>query len=401
MGNNKMNEIITKAEKYVKNLYEKSDSKKYTFHNYKHVDRTVNAVKLVADNTGISELDLEILTLAAWFHDIGILELSENHEEKSAEIAKQFLRKHKYPDEKIIKILNCIKATNLSKEPKNIMEQIIRDADVIHLGKKSFFKRNAELRREIQNVNGKVFSDKGWIEFDLRFLNNHKFFTDFAKENFNKRKKKHIEQIQSKLDLIMKKENSGIEPSEKEMQKLAKSYLKTKTPDRGIETMFRLTSKNHFTLSSIADSKAGTLISISAVIISIIISVLIRKLDTNPELILPTVIMLLTLMGTIIFAVLSTRPTVTSLGLTKKEISEKKGNLLYFGNFINMPVQDYEWGMQELMDDRDYLYNNLIRDIYYLGVVLGKKYRYLKYAYNIFMYGLIVSVVAYIIAFAF
>ena len=165
--------------------------------------------------------------------------------------------------------------------------------------------------------------------------------------------------------------------------------------------MFRLTSKNHFTLSSIADSKAGTLISISAVIISIIISVLIRKLDTNPELIIPTIIMLLTLMGTIIFAVLSTRPNVTSLGLSKTDIAEKKGNLLYFGNFITMPVEDYEWGMQELMDDREYLYNNLIRDIYYLGVVLGKKYRYLKYAYNIFMYGLIASVVSYIIAFAF
>ena len=196
-------------------------------------------------------------------------------------------------------------------------------------------------------------------------------------------------------------EKQVTEPSDKEIQKLAKNYLKTKTPDRGVETMFRLTSKNHFTLSSIADSKAGTLISISAIIISIIISVLIRKLDTNPELIIPTVIMLITLMGTIIFSVLSTRPTVTSLGLTKKDISERKGNLLYFGNFINMPVQDYEWGMQELMDDREYLYNNLIRDIYYLGIVLGKKYRYLKYAYNIFMYGLIASVVAYIIAFAF
>jgi hypothetical protein len=106
-------------------------------------------------------------------------------------------------------------------------------------------------------------------------------------------------------------------------------------------------------------------------------------------------------MGTIIFAVLSTRPTITSLGLSKDDISKKKGNLLFFGNFISMPVEDYEWGMKELMADREYLYNNLIRDIYYLGVVLGKKYRYLRIAYNIFMYGLIVSVLAYIIAFPF
>ena len=175
---------------------------------------------------------------------------------------------------------------------------------------------------------------------------------------------------------------------------------RAKTPDRGIETMFRLTSKNHFTLSGIADNKASTLISISALIISIIVSVLVRRLQEDPQLIIPTVMLLITLMGTIIFAVLSTRPKVTSFTISREDITQRKGNLLFFGNFINMPVEDYEWGIKELMGDRDYLYNNLIRDIYYLGVVLDKKYRYLRYAYNIFMYGLILSVIGYIAAFA-
>ena len=65
-----------------------------------------------------------------------------------------------------------------------------------------------------------------------------------------------------------------------------------------------------------------------------------------------------------------------------------------------MPLEDYEWGMTEIMNDRDYLYKNLIRDIYYLGIVLGKKYRFLRYAYDSFMYGLIVSLLTYILAFA-
>jgi len=184
-------------------------------------------------------------------------------------------------------------------------------------------------------------------------------------------------------------------------EKHHKKKKKKKNADRGIETMFRLTSKNHFTLSAIADNKASTLISISALIISIIVSVLIGKIDEDPDLIVPTVLLLITLMGTIIFAVLSTRPKVTSLSMTRENIVQRQGNLLFFGNFINMPVEDYEWGMQELMDDREYLYNNLIRDIYYLGKVLDKKYRYLRYAYNIFMFGLIISVLTYIFAFAF
>jgi hypothetical protein len=128
--------------------------------------------------------------------------------------------------------------------------------------------------------------------------------------------------------------------------------------------------------------------------------VLVRKLQEDPYLIFPTVLILVTLMGTIIFAVLSTRPKVTSFTISREDINQRKGNLLFFGNFINMPVEDYEWGIKELMEDREYLYNNLIRDIYYLGVVLGKKYRFLRYAYNIFMYGLILSVIGYIVAFA-
>jgi len=393
--------ILKKAEEFITGIYAEKINPEYSFHNLKHIQRTVNAANLIAENSDLNKSDIEIVNLAAWFHDIGHLESYDGHEEKSAEIAEKFLVENNYPIDKKIKVLECIRATKLSPSPKNILEKIIRDADIVHLGKKSFFKRNKELRKEWGKILGKEFTDDEWTKNDIEFFDSHDFYTDFAKSHFNEQKGKNLETIKKTMENNSGQKNTDVSPSEKEIEKMSKKYLKSKTPDRGIETMFRLTSKNHFTLSSIADSKAGTLISISAVIISIIISVLIRKLDNNPALIIPTIMILLTLMGTIIFAVLSTRPTVTSLGLTKNDVKQKKGNLLFFGNFINMPVEDYEWGMQELMADREYLYNNLIRDIYYLGVVLGKKYRFLRFAYNIFMYGLIVSVLTYIVSFSF
>ena len=146
-----------------------------------------------------------------------------------------------------------------------------------------------------------------------------------------------------------------------------------------------------------ADAKANTLISISALIISVIISFLIENLDTQPFLLLPTGILLITCVATIVFSTLSTRPKVTKLGLTRNDIDARKGNLLFFGNFYSMPLNDYEYGMKELMNDREYLYNNLIRDIYFLGLVLNKKYRFLSIAYNVFMYGIIASVLAFLI----
>ena len=169
-------------------------------------------------------------------------------------------------------------------------------------------------------------------------------------------------------------------------------------PDRGIETMFRLTSRNHLQLSAMADNKANILISVNSIIISIIISGLIKTLDNHQHLIIPTYMILTINVVTIIFAILALRPNVTKGKFTRKDIEEKNTNLLFFGNFHGMKRNDYKWGMVEMMNDSNYLYSSLIDDIYFLGKVLGKKYRFLRFSYNIFMYGIIIAVVAYGIA---
>lgn len=77
----------------------------------------------------------------------------------------------------------------------------------------------------------------------------------------------------------------------------------------------------------------------------------------------------------------------------------KKSNLLFFGNFYNMKLEDFSWGMKSLMEDQEYLYDSMIKDFYNLGQVLGVKYKHLRMCYTIFMSGLIISVVSFGIAF--
>ena len=394
-----MADIITKSEKFITNHFSKKIDSKYTFHSLAHTQRTVKNVILLGENS-LSSSDLEIVIIAAWFHDCGISEDYDSHEDKSMEIAKRFLEDQDYAVENIEKVIGCINATKPENQPDNILEKILHDANLIHLGKKNYFKRNKELSKELKRVLNKSVSSETWINLNIKFMSENDFQTDYAREKFGDQRLINLSMLQESLERSKKMDTKTDGKVEKGDDIFQLKSKRSKTPDRGIETMFRLTSKNHFTLSGIADNKASTLISISALIISIIVSVLIRRLQEEPQLIFPTVLLLVTLMGTIIFAVLSTRPKVTSFTISREDISRRKGNLLFFGNFINMPVEDYEWGMKELMEDRDYLYNNLIRDIYYLGIVLGKKYRFLRYAYNIFMYGLILSVIAYIAAFA-
>ena len=170
------------------------------------------------------------------------------------------------------------------------------------------------------------------------------------------------------------------------------------TPERGIETMFRITSGNNQRLSDMADGKAHILITVNSIILSAIISLVLRKLDTNSFIIIPTFMLLSVSVLSIIFSILATRPSIPKGIFSADEISEKKVNLLFFGNFYKMKLDDYSSGMQQVMADKDLLYHTLIMDVYSQGVVLGRKYRQLRIAYNIFMFGLVLSVLAFVIA---
>ena len=64
-----------------------------------------------------------------------------------------------------------------------------------------------------------------------------------------------------------------------------------------------------------------------------------------------------------------------------------------------MPISEYEWAMNDLMKDREALYNALTRDLYYLGLVLNRKYYLLRITYGIFTIGIILSVITFVWAF--
>src|SRR5690606_38404185 len=167
---------------------------------------------------------------------------------------------------------------------------------------------------------------------------------------------------------------------------------------RGVETMYRTAYRTHVNLSAIADNKANIMLSINAIIISIIVSTLVPTFGTNPKLILSTAILVLVCLVAMVFATLSTRPKVTEGRVTRDDIINRKANLLFFGNFYKMPLEEYDWGMKEMIKDSDFLYTTMTKDLYFLGIVLAKKYRYLRYCYAVFMYGLINAVFAFAVS---
>ena len=179
--------------------------------------------------------------------------------------------------------------------------------------------------------------------------------------------------------------------------KLSNKLEQEKLPARGVESMFRLTARNQINLSSIADNKANILISINSIVLTVAVSVGVGKISDYPVITLPAVVFVATCLITIIFAILSTRPKISSGKFTKEDIYNKKVNLLFFGNFYNMEAEEYDWAVKEMMKDSNYLYSSMIRDQYSLGRVIGRKYRLLRIAYTVFMIGIILSSILFAI----
>jgi hypothetical protein len=356
----------------------------------------VNAVEVLCEKESLNQIDKELVVLAAWFHDTGYINGCENHELSSVAIVRDFLRSKAKSNEYIEKVSSLIKATIFDYSPKTILEKIIRDADYSHFASADYLIVCELLRAEWINTQKKIYSDFEWANENYRILSVcHKYYTDYAIANWTPLKEKNIQLIRNKIR-SMDAEMDGT-PIIKDKKKKTKS----KKPDRGIDTLFRITLSNHTRLSGIADSKANILLSVNAIIISIALSSLIPKLDSigNAHLVMPTFVMLMFSVVSIIFAILSTRPKVTSGVFTRQDIEDRKVNLLFFGNFYRMPLKEYEWAVNEMMNDNEYLYNSLIKDLYFLGLVLEKKYRLLRITYNIFMIGIIISVIAFVFAF--
>ena len=289
----------------------------------------------------------------------------------------------------------------MPQSPNDLLGMILCDADLYHLGSEEFDEKSSLLRLELSLLCDQEHSDREWLEKNDEFLKEHRFFTNYAFEHLGKRKSQNWIGVKKNLKKILAKEKdrASKEKTKKESAKLKK--VKGDSPDRGIQTMYRVTLRNHIKLSDIADTKANILLSVNAIILSITLSILFPKLDkeANNYLIVPTILFLATTIIAMIFSILATRPKVTSGKFTRDDIKSRKVNLLFFGNFHQMSLEDFQEGMKEIMQDKEYLYDSLMKDLYYLGKVLNKKYTILRYAYNIFMFGIIFSVITFVFSF--
>lgn len=399
-------QLLIAARDFVTDLYQHQIRPDLVFHSLEHTEDVVEACSYMADHYRLEPDDRLVLMLAAWFHDTGYIKgEAAGHEAESIRIATDFLMSQGADPVIVQRVGSCIEATRMPQSPVSLIEKILCDADLYHLSTPDFKARSQLLKQEQETLLQRKITGKEWRKNNIVFLETHRYFTDYGQEHLEAQKRANLKELYKKKDKPEKnsapiKLEAPVFPfappkavTDPEMAKIER-----KNTERGIQTMFRTTSNNHFELSSLADGKANIMISVNAIIISVVLTVLLVRIPYYKQYIIPTAVLALTCLAAMIFAILSTRPSVSSGRFTEEDIRSKRANLLFFGNFFRMQLEEYQWGMNEMLKDRQYLYNSMIKDIYFLGVVLARKYRYLRIAYTIFMWGLIASVLAFGIA---
>lgn len=389
-----MSDFVTAASTYVTRLLSEKLDSRYLYHNLRHTQRVVQSTEEIAEHYGLDGAKLEGLMLAAWFHDTGYTESAEQHEEHSCLIAREYLESKSAPASLTDQVCTLIRATERYHQPQDLLEEIIRDADSSHFASESYRETAELLREELALLEIARYTNSEWRDTNIKVLRTeHRYYTDYARSNWQEGKDNNVRKLvrdKEKRQKMAKKEK-------------LKAQYKSESPERGIQTMYRVSMRNHLKLSDIADTKANILLSVNAIIISLVIANLIPKLDnpSNDYLILPTIIFLIFSIVSMSLSILATRPNVTSGEFTREDVAQKKVNLLFFGNFHKMQLEEYEWAMQELIKDKQYLYNTLTKDLYFLGKVLDRKYKLLRWTYTIFLLGMILSVIAFFLALKF
>ncbi|TWR29195.1 phosphohydrolase [Mucilaginibacter pallidiroseus] len=411
------NQLLKQVKEYVNAYYKNHNDDRLVYHCKDHTEDVVKASVKIGNHYQLNDHDFFVVQAAAWFHDLGYMIDVNDHETESSKLAETFLKQHGVEEPVINDVKDCIMATRMPQQPKNLLQSILCDADLFHLGTDDFAKKDKRLFKEFKLLQSIDLTKNEWRRKSIQFLQSHRYHTDYCQVLLNSGKEANIKALQLKVDEkdaeLEAEQKKDIKPIVKPVAAAANeddddeddmpmpfsdSKKKKDRPDKGIETMFRISSSNHQRLSDMADNKAHIMITVNSIILSAVISLLLRKLTEYEYLAIPTFILLSISLLAMTFSILATRPSIPTGEFEKADIDEKKVNLLFFGNFYKMPLEDYAYGMVKMMEDKEFLYGSLIRDVYAQGVVLGKKYRLLRVAYNVFMFGLIASVIAFIVA---
>ena len=196
----KQSDVVSRTSRFVTKLFRERLPGWIRYHDLAHTSEVVAATKEIGTGSRLNENQMEVVLIAAWLHDTGYTVLAKGHEEVSVEIATEFLRGIGYPERGIARVTGCIRATRVPQRPRTLMERVLADADLVSLGKRSFFRLNDRLKLEIELREGVILEDRLWLRRSHRFLKNHRFHTPYGRGKIEKGRLANVAKLKRMLE---------------------------------------------------------------------------------------------------------------------------------------------------------------------------------------------------------
>lgn len=192
----------------------------------------------------------------------------------------------------------------------------------------------------------------------------------------------------------------GVPPTVEDASPEGGADKKSKKDIRTAETLLKVTYQNHIALSQLADTKANMLISINGLIVSVMIALLTPRLDSFSWQLMPGLVLIGGCVISLALAVVASRPRLYRRPVSLDQVRRNEGNVLFFGQFMTLSLEDFQESMRVIMRDGALLQDNLTRQLYYMGESLLQKYSRLQTAYSVFLATIALGAVAFVVVMA-
>jgi Family of unknown function (DUF5706) len=383
------------AGRFLKKYYEENRVNGLQF-SYRLLAFLATEAEHIAASLELRGMDNENAIVASWFRYAGVVDLGSGYTEGMKAILEAYFKESEYPDTHREIVENAIIKVANNDYAETLVEETVSDAVNSQLADYNFSQNLISIREEFNRQNSEDRPELVYLQYFKSLFIKTRYYTSYAAEKYSRLKQKNFEFLENRISKLDEDKNKKEKTKSKADEPVLLSNKET-------EDLFKIAFRNYNHLISVADSKASLLMRVNSIIISIIIAFLIGKAGKSLTAIWPAIILMTVCMITIFFAILASRPQNNSILEDKKSHSYQR---FYFGSFdmvdssfLNASWEDYLKQLTELFSmPKENVYLEVYKESYNVRKVLAKKFNYLSIAYWVFLVGILISVIAFVIA---
>jgi hypothetical protein len=375
------------------------------YHHFARTREIVDGCKEIAKGSKVDGDAREIAVLCAWFYDACYTTGSDDHA-KSVELCLQFLEQQQAPHPSHEQIVACFRGLDAVDGiddveraapggPDGAPAEDVTASDILHdarlavLASKDYVERVELLRYELQRRSGKTFSDVEWIQHCIAFFDAHPYRTPFAQVAYDSGRALNLARLQKLLRKQVRKSEHERADGESSIAKRV---------GRSAESLYYHFTRIQMGLLALADRRTSTMLHVNAIMLSIVVALLARRIQTERDLLLPTVFLLLVNLAVVFLSIHSMRTARKRFSAEAARARDQ--SLISFFNENPVSLSDYTQQMIELVADPLRFQRSVIEHLYLVREMLRERGRALRLTYAVFLYGITLAIAGFVVVFA-